>query len=652
MVLVANMFYQNVQTRNQLAPVATGDFESPGLTTLAIPPQAPGATVGGPSYEETGVPMGAFNPFNPFQQIISGGTRSRLVEFGNRIADNETDAFFSTIGLKGDKLFDGSWGYAAFFRYSQIKNTATGNQVSSSRFDRILNAADPIFDPTSTQYIGTTVPYNPFDDYRRPIATNFLPVAFATVYPTEIDVSKLATLDVNIYTTSLFKLPAGGFGLAFGGQFRRETLTQEPDQLQVSGDILGVGPAFFTNAGRKTYAFYAEGYLPVFSPTYCAPGFHALEFTAAIRFEEFLSNDTNVLVPKFGMRWQPFDESLTIRATWGEGFHEPSLIELFGNPTQFLREDPLFDPITKEFVEEVRVISRSNPTLQPEDSRSFSGGIVYTPKFAPGLTVTVDLFDIESLGRVVGADAQDVVNRVANGQPLFGERVTRDAEGNIILVEKAFQNGGSQKARGIDFGVQYVRETRWGTFTSLTQATFLDSFQFAPTPDFPEKELVGSVLGFVGSDDGYLKWKGFSRIDWTWHDFDVGTTVHYLNGFHEHDSRGLIHYVKQTWFFDVQGSYSLNFVAPVETSPVPGYAKDSKDTTGTKEASPAENATTQTANYGLPTWKRILNGSTVTLGCNNVFGHDPPDANTSTNYADFAYDSTGRFVYVSLTKKF
>jgi outer membrane receptor protein involved in Fe transport len=50
--------------------------------------------------------------------------------------------------------------------------------------------------------------------------------------------------------------------------------------------------------------------------------------------------------------------------------------------------------------------------------------------------------------------------------------------------------------------------------------------------------------------------------------------------------------------------------------------------------------------------KRILNGSTITLGCNNVFGHDPPDANTATNYADFAYDSTGRFVYISLTKTF
>jgi iron complex outermembrane recepter protein len=657
MVVYADMFYQNVQTQYQLAPDPTGDFESPGQTILAIPPNAPGPTLGGPSYDETGVAPGAFNPFNPFQQIISGGSRSRLAEFGNRMVDNETDAFFSTLGLKGEKLFDGSWGYNASFRYSQIKNTATGNRVSSSRFNRILNAADPIFDPGSSEFIGTTVPYNPFDDSRRPIATNSLPIEFATIHPTEIDLSKLATLDLNIYTTSLFKLPAGGVGLAVGGQFRREVLRQEPDEFALSGDILGQGAAFFTNAGRKIYAFYGEAYLPVFSPTFSVPGFHALEFTVATRFEEFLSNDTNVLVPKFGLRWQPFDESLTVRATWGEGFHEPSLIELFGNPTQFLRLAPLFDPVLQETVEETSIISRSNPNLQPEDSRSFSGGVVYTPKIVPGLTITVDLFNIESKGRVVNVDAQDTVNRIANGGGLFGEAVIRDADGHIVLVEKAFQNGGSQKARGIDFGIQYQRETPWGTFTWLTQATFLDSFQFAATPDLPEIELRSSTAGF--SDEGYLKWKGNSRLDWAWHDLDLGATVHYLDGFHEHGPNGSpgdfvnhIHYVKQTWFFDVQSSYSLNFAAPVETSPVAGYSKDANESTAAKDGSPIESAATQTANYHLPTWKRILNGSTITLGCNNVFGHDPPDANTATNYADFAYDSTGRFVYVSLTKKF
>src|SRR5437868_10765813 len=171
MVVYADGFYQNVKTHNELAPPATGSFETKGQTILAIPPNSPIAPgsepPNTPTHAETGVPADAFNPFNPFQQIISGGTRARLADFGNRLFDNETDAWLSTIGIKGDKLFDGSWGYDAGFRYSQIKNTQTGQQVSASRFNRILNQADPIFDPASPQFIGTTVAFNPFADYRR-----------------------------------------------------------------------------------------------------------------------------------------------------------------------------------------------------------------------------------------------------------------------------------------------------------------------------------------------------------------------------------------------------------------------------------------------------------------------------------------------------
>src|SRR5437762_9319391 len=282
-----------------------------------------------PTHAETGVPADAFNPFNPFDQIISGGTRARLAEFGNRLFDNETDAWLNTLGIKGDKLFDGSLGgYDAGFRYSEIKNTQTGTQVSASRFNHILNQADPIFDPTSPQFIGTTVAFNPFDDYCVPIPANEATAELARMHPKDADAPTLWTLDATMYTTALFNLPAGGVGLAFGGQFRRESLKENPDMLNVEGDIIGNSPVPTAVGGRKTYAFYAETRIPIFSPTYEIPGFHSLEFVAGVRFEEFLNNDTNVLVPKVGMRWQPFDEQRTLRATWGGGFREPSLEEL------------------------------------------------------------------------------------------------------------------------------------------------------------------------------------------------------------------------------------------------------------------------------------------------------------------------------------
>ena len=259
LVIYGDGFYQNVKTRNELAPAATGSFQTTGQPTVAIPPHSPippGAEPPDtPTHLETGVPTNAFNPFNPFQQIISGGSRARLAEFGNRIFRNETDTFFSTLGVKGEKLLDGTWGYDAAFRYSQVKNTETHNSVSTSRFNRILNAADAIFDPASSEFIGTTIPYNPFGDYRVPIASNAPSVDFATVRPKEVDISKLATIDFSIYTTQLFKLPAGGVGFVFGGQFRRESLSQDPDLLVQDGDCLELGPSPLQMATEKSSLF-------------------------------------------------------------------------------------------------------------------------------------------------------------------------------------------------------------------------------------------------------------------------------------------------------------------------------------------------------------------------------------------------------------
>src|SRR5438270_5389742 len=245
MVLYADGYYENVQVHNEAAPPATGNFQTKGQVTLAIPPRSP---LGGisppntPTFNETGVPADAFNPFNPFEQIISGATRARLADFGNRLFDNETDAVLATLGVKGDKLFDGSWGYDAGWRYSQLKNVQTGQQVSASRFNRILNAADPIFDPNSPEFIGTTVPFNPFGDFRVPIPSNEATVNFARVHPKDEDFSKLATVDGSIYTTSLFALPGGDVGFAAGAQFRRETLEETPDMLNVEGDIMTNSP--------------------------------------------------------------------------------------------------------------------------------------------------------------------------------------------------------------------------------------------------------------------------------------------------------------------------------------------------------------------------------------------------------------------------
>src|SRR5205085_2798493 len=114
-----DFYYTKVKTHNELAPSATGSFNTPGQVTLAIPPHMDlngihplntPAFAGEPLHLDamghplpgefqTNVPVNAFNPFNPFNQIIAGGSRARLAEFGNRLFDNQSDAWLATLGV-------------------------------------------------------------------------------------------------------------------------------------------------------------------------------------------------------------------------------------------------------------------------------------------------------------------------------------------------------------------------------------------------------------------------------------------------------------------------------------------------------------------------------------------------------------------------
>lgn len=275
-----------------------------------------------------------------------------------------------------------------------------------------------------------------------------------------------------------------------------------------------------------------------------------------------------------------------------------------------------------------------------------------------GLTLSIDVFDIERTGLVIASSVPGILSREENGGLLPGEIVQRDASGFISRVFIPFINSGSLQVNGVDFGLQYVYPTAYGTFTSLTQVTYNNSWKLQLDPAGRVSEQNGVSTGGVsgGGDDAYLKWRGVHRLDWAWNGFDIIGTVRYLDGFKELKPDGRNHYVSQTFTIDGLASYDFTFVAPVENQPVAGYSKDAKDTSSGKDGKPTESSTSQTAAYGLPVWQRVLNGTTISVGCDNIFGQDPPQSYgfgaNSTNYPGFLYDSTGRFVFVSLTKKF
>ena len=696
--LFGDFYYVDAKTHDELAPIATGSFELPGSPTLYIPPREAFTgepPFGGPTYAEVGAPVGAFNPWNPFEQIISGGSRARIFDFGNRLIDNENVAERFTVGVKGDKLFNGTWGYDGAFMYSQVQQIAKLHSVNAPRFERILNANDPLFDPTSTQFIGQTVPYNPFVDSQHVVFPSNLPlIDFASLNTRDLFTSKLATLDLNIYTTDLFDLPAGGVGLAFGGAFSRESYTVDPDDQNRLGENAGVTTIDPVKAGRKSWGIYAETLIPVFSPKWNIPGFYSLEFSAGVRYDEWLNNDTNAAVPKVGVRWQPFDESLTLRSTWGEGFLEPSGVQLYGprrfllGPAHFVGCAPtaLFGPCgsdsnpVQDVVEPETVIEQlPNKNLHPEHDRSWTGGIVYTPKWIPPkwgtLTLTVDFWNVERSGVAMYLSPSSIISGYNAGifpgvvlpaQPTLstGPAVLFDPEGNFAGVTSPYINGGRTRTNGVDLGLQHQIETDIGTFSLLTRWSYLNEM----VVNFPNSRprqaagssssewYIGDFFGDVTNPQAWLKWRGDTTFDWTWHNWDLNWTLHFLDGYWEQlyavqfDGFWKRHWVHPTWFNDAQLSYTLIFTPPVEAASVPGYSKGGKEVVGKeKEAPPVP--------YAMPCWKNILNNTTFTVGVSNIFGEDPPksfafELGNSIGYPGSLYDNLGRFWYVRMIKKF
>lgn len=246
-----------------------------------------------------------------------------------------------------------------------------------------------------------------------------------------------------------------------------------------------------------------------------------------------------------------------------------------------------------------------------------------------GLTASIDFFNIETQGWInPNSDPSVAIARIESGQGLPGESTTRDPDRTLTqLTYAAFANSGTQKVRGADLGLTYEVPTSYGTFRSTTQVTYLDSYLFSFLPGGTEHQLVGHPVGFT-SDDAYLKWKGLSQLEWIWHGLDAAVTAHYFDGFHELNANGNPHWVDgQTWLFDLQASY------------------ENASNSGQSQASWQERL-----HNGWGTWRNLLNGTKFTVGCNNVFDHDPPHANN--NFPRFIYDTSGRFIYVSLTKKF
>src|SRR6266480_238816 len=272
--------------------------------------------------------------------------------------------------------------------------------------------------------------------------------------------SSLTLEDLKV-TGDLFSLPAGSLSFALGGEHRTEYEKDQPDALTASRQVTGAAlrlsveavplPGFLpTNGSRDVWSLYWEVRVPVTSPTWNWYGLHSLELGYQERFDNF-SDFGSTEKPKFFFRWQPIDSSLTLRGTYSEAYHAPSLAELYTSQAQFsvLIDDPAGltppDTVIKQTV-------GGNPNLKPEVAYEWTYGGVWSPKFIKGLTVSADFYHIDLRNATRDGFNDDPLTEnwgsrtgtLPNGAPiggLFSDLIERNpVTGAVLSVDTRIQN--------------------------------------------------------------------------------------------------------------------------------------------------------------------------------------------------------------------
>ncbi len=475
----------------------------------------------------------------------------------------------------------------------------------------------------------------------------------------------------------LFNLPAGPISFAIGGEHRTEHASDQPDSLISSGQALGADIFASTRGSRDVWSIYWELRVPVTSPVWNLPGLYSLELDYQERFDDF-SDFGGTERPKFSVRWQPIDSALTIRATYSEAYHAPTLSDLFRGVAVGAAL-PVFDPRSPATAEIVTTNLSGNPNLQPETAYEWTYGAVITPGkwWSPlqGLTLQADFYHIDLRAVTAILDPQFLINHEDQfpGQVIRGPSTGPDDPfGPIVLLLLPEQNLGRIIQEGWDYELAYSFDTArlehgdWGTLTATLNGTYIDRVSLQAVAGGPEHSVVGKFGGgFLGTAGG----GSFTHNRWYASLFYDGPARSPLGGL---DTGFIVHYIGQYWdikdftkdgqerkirewvTLDWMLNYTFNFAAPAAQNDVPGYAKDGGKNAKVTEGKDKNVMPVSTAEYSACGWRAWLNGTTVTLGMNNVFDLAPPfvAAANENGYDEQTANIKGRTWYVALTKRF
>ncbi|HEY0865310.1 MAG TPA: TonB-dependent receptor [Lacunisphaera sp.] len=530
------------------------------------------------------VTAAADNPFNPFGQLVT----IRYTFGPNEIRDLvprlmvHKDAISNTFGIKGDL---GDWNYeVAYARYSQGMIENDQYNADQAKVQAAVNA-------------GT---FNPFGFW-----TNSYDVAKTLLMDqrTRTMNQSLDTLTANL-NGKVMALPAGDLRFAVGAERREAMWNENYDEgwrtrrsvWYVEGPTLG-----FTERKRAVSAYFAELQAPLWQAAGTDSFLTSVDAAAATRYET-LGSGNSITVPQGSLRVAMLDQSLILRASYGESFRSPSLANLSAPVTTTVATvNTFFDPVRGGNFP-FTVTQGGNANLKPEKGENYNIGVVYTPKQAPQLTVKADYWSITVSDIIVIPSIADLYNGISPVGTL-----TRDAS-QYPTFDIRVTNGGEIDATGVDLGASYRLKTdRYGQITFDGTATYTTKFEriFGPTVN----EFLGNFTATYGA---MPKLRAVLGVNWQKSAWEAAFYLRYKSGMNEVVSgatRGIDDYCTS----DFQLAYSFDG-----------------------------------ASRGV---RGILRNSRIYIGVENWWDQKLSFVNTTADGWDRESDYRGRYVYAGFRKK-
>ena len=441
-------------------------FTPPVWVTTALQPTAAGLRPF--AYTANFAPGAAGNPFSTNARFAGN-----LQNFGTRDQNTVSDTLRVLAGLTYTVR---SWDFDSAVGYSR-------NEISQDNFNRatktgisnafgISSAPQPPVPLVTSSTLNLDRPTQTPDSVRDAIRADVKRDA----------TSELKFIDTKA-STELWKMAGGPVGLAIGGEFRNEKLSDRPDTFAQTGEVLGQGITA-TEGKRDNYAVYAEMSLPIT---------RSLEASIAGRYDHY-SDYGNSTTPKAGIKFKASD-SLLLRANWGKGFRAPTLPEISPSVATFFVQ--VNDPVTGASNVQISGVFAGNPSLEAEKSTSTTAGLIFEP--SPNFSVGLNYYRIDWKNIVASPSFQSIVDE---GDPA---RVIRDPVTNgIVTVFSNYINVNQTLTEGYDLEARYRMNMGAGRLTARANVSYVDKFE----------ENGTNVVGTNGGTNTIPRVRSQLALDW------------------------------------------------------------------------------------------------------------------------------------------